>query len=119
LDGSGRASLVPNLSSASVTSSAWRASQFLMTAKRDVWAEWLAEGRFGGDTDVKREVLETLGQTRDEVFDRAGLAEAETLLDVGCGEGLIGFGALERGAARVIFSDISEDLLAFCREAAE
>jgi len=90
-----------------------------MAAKRDDWAEWLAEGRFGGGKDVKREVLETLGQKRGEVFDWAGLAEAETLLDVGCGEGLIGFGALERGAARVIFSDISEDLLAFCREAAE
>jgi arsenite methyltransferase len=41
------------------------------------------------------------------------------LLDVGCGEGLIGFGALERDAAHIVFSDISEDLLDFCREAAE
>ncbi len=39
------------------------------------------------------------------------------VLDVGCGEGLIGFGALARGAA-VVFSDISEDLLRFCEEAA-
>jgi SAM-dependent methyltransferase len=52
------------------------------------------------------------------VLDGAELQEGETLLDVGCGEGLIGFGALERGAGSVIFSDVSTDLLDFCREAA-
>ncbi len=48
----------------------------------------------------------------------ARLTDGETLLDVGCGEGLIGFEALERGVESVIFSDISSDLLEFCREAA-
>jgi SAM-dependent methyltransferase len=43
----------------------------------------------------------------------------EDLLDVGCGEGLLAFGALERGAGTVTFCDISSDLLAFCRQAAE
>ena len=56
---------------------------------------------------------------RDKVLDRAGLAAGETLLDVGCGEGMIGFAALERGAGHVVFSDISDDLLDFCREASE
>lgn len=64
-------------------------------------------------------MLERLGPVRDKVLDRAELAAGETLLDVGCGEGLIGFGALERGAGRVVFSDVSDDLLSFCREAAE
>src|SRR5436190_9482634 len=62
---------------------------------------------------------EELGPVRDKVLDPAGLAEGETLLDVGCGEGMIGFGALERGAGHVVFSDVSDDLLDFCREAAE
>jgi ubiquinone/menaquinone biosynthesis C-methylase UbiE len=62
---------------------------------------------------------EELVPVRDKVLDRSGLAEDETLLDVGCGEGMIGFGALERGAGHVVFSDISDDLLDFCREAAE
>jgi len=62
---------------------------------------------------------EELVPVRDRVLDGAGLAQGETLLDVGCGEGMIGFGALERGAGHVVFSDISEDLLEFCREAAE
>lgn len=48
---------------------------------------------------------------RDRVLDNARVAEGETLLDVGCGEGLIGPGALERGAGTVIFSEISQDLL--------
>jgi arsenite methyltransferase len=85
---------------------------------RDRWAEWLAERRFGGDPDIRAEFLGKLSQTRDRVLDRAELREGETLLDVGCGEGLIGFGALERGAGSVIFSDVSTDLLDFCREAA-
>jgi arsenite methyltransferase len=62
---------------------------------------------------------EHLVPVRDKVLDRAALAEGETLLDVGCGEGMIGFGALERGAGHVVFSDISDDLLDVCREAAE
>jgi arsenite methyltransferase len=87
-------------------------------AARDRWAEWLAERRFGGDPEVRANLLAKLTETRDQVLDRAEPLEGETLLDVGCGEGLIGFGALERGAGCVIFSDISVDLLDFCREAA-
>ncbi|HET7743716.1 MAG TPA: methyltransferase domain-containing protein [Gaiellaceae bacterium] len=53
---------------------------------------------------------------RDRVLDNAGpMAHETTVLDVGCGEGLIGFGALERGAGDVVFSDISSDLLGVCR----
>jgi arsenite methyltransferase len=63
-------------------------------------------------------MLEQFAQVRGKVLDRAGLAPGETLLDVGCGEGLIGFGALERDAAHVVFSDISQDLLDFCSETA-
>jgi len=47
------------------------------------------------------------------------MAQGETLLDVGCGDGLIAFGALERGAGVAVFSDISDDLLDECRHLAE
>jgi cyclopropane fatty-acyl-phospholipid synthase-like methyltransferase len=33
---------------------------------------------------------------RDQVLGHASLHDDETLLDVGCGDGLIAFGALER-----------------------
>ena len=90
----------------------------MASASRDRWAEWLAERRFGGDPEVREQFLSKLSATRDSVLDKAQPLEGATLLDVGCGEGLIAFGALERGAAKVIFSDISRDLLDFCREAA-
>ncbi len=89
-----------------------------VTATRDKWADWLAERRFGGDPETRRRFLAHLTTTRDKVLDLAHLAEGETLLDVGCGEGLIGFGAFERGAAAVVFGDISPDLLEFCRKRA-
>jgi ubiquinone/menaquinone biosynthesis C-methylase UbiE len=85
---------------------------------RDQWAQWLADRRFGGDLDNRRRLCEELARRADTLLDRAGLIEGETLLDVGCGEGLIGFRALERGAGSVIFSDISQDLLESCRETA-
>jgi SAM-dependent methyltransferase len=63
-------------------------------------------------------MLEKLASVREKVLDRANFSAGDRLLDVGCGEGLIGFGALERGASHVVFSDVSDDLLAFCRETA-
>jgi arsenite methyltransferase len=63
-------------------------------------------------------MLERLGEVRDRVLDRAKLEAGETLLDVGCGNGLIAFGALERGAAEVVFADISQPLLDDCRKLA-
>ena len=86
---------------------------------RDRWAEWLAERRFGGDPEQRQQVLGRLARVRDTLLDRAELNEGDRLLDVGCGEGLIGFGALERGAGAVTFSDVSTDLLDLCREIAK
>jgi ubiquinone/menaquinone biosynthesis C-methylase UbiE len=52
---------------------------------------------------------------RDQILAGAEPIADETVLDVGCGEGLVAFGALDRGASEVVFADISDDLLAFCR----
>jgi arsenite methyltransferase len=73
--------------------------------------------RTGGDARYESQMLEELAAVRDKVLDRAGLQAGDGLLDVGCGNGLIGFGALERGA-NVVFSDISDELLIDCRELA-
>jgi len=73
----------------------------------------------GGDEATRELFLSKLAAARDAVLDRAQVRAGEDLLDVGCGEGLIAFGALERGAGTVTFSDISSDLLDFCRQAAK
>src|SRR5262249_16287952 len=90
----------------------------LVNGSGDCWSRWLAQRRFGGDEEFRREVIARLAEVRDAVLDRADLAPGETLLDVGCGEGLIGFGALDRDAL-VVFSDVSQNLLDVCVETAE
>lgn len=89
-------------------------------SKADRWAEWLLERRHGGDAERLRRTLEFLGTRRDLVLDHAGIEPGDTVLDVGCGDGLLGFGALERVGpdGRVIFSDHSPDLVERCRELA-
>ncbi len=54
---------------------------------------------------------------RDRVLDGAAVEPGDLVLDVGCGDGLIGLGALDRGAS-VIFSDISQACLDDCRAVA-
>ena len=91
-----------------------------MTAeKADIWASWIRHRRTGGDPELEAKTMAELGKMRDRVLDNARLQPGDTLLDVGCGNGLIGFGALERGAGRVLFSDISQDLLDDARAVAE
>jgi arsenite methyltransferase len=55
---------------------------------------------------------------RERVLDAAEPIAGQSVLDVGCGEGLIAFGALARGAREAIFADISRDLLEHCRSVA-
>jgi arsenite methyltransferase len=93
-----------------------------VTETRDQWHRWLLEVRHGGDAEYREQMLaNSLHPVRDRVLERAELRPDDTLLDVGCGDGLIAFGALERlgPAGRVIFSDVSQDLLDHCRSAAE
>jgi arsenite methyltransferase len=80
---------------------------------QDIWKEWLLERRFAGDQELMKIALnEFLYPVRDKILDNADVQENETLLDVGCGDGLIAFGALERlKSGQVIFCDISQDLL--------
>lgn len=92
-----------------------------MSDTRDRWHRWLLGNRFGDDAEIaQRTLTEFFYPLRDAVLDKACLGPGETLLDVGTGDGLIAFGGLERVGAtgRVIFSDISADLLEHCHKAA-
>jgi EmrB/QacA subfamily drug resistance transporter len=89
-------------------------------ASPDRWHPWLLRVRHGADEAPRERRLTTfLYPLRNDLLDRARLKPGETVLDVGTGDGLIAFGALDRvgGTGRVIFSDISPDLLDRCREA--
>jgi arsenite methyltransferase len=88
----------------------------------DKWHRWLLGTRDGEDPDRRARVLaERLYPVRDQMLAAARLAPGEVLLDVGTGDGLIAFGALDivGETGRVIFSDISQDLLDHCRLVAE
>ncbi|MDP9370814.1 MAG: class I SAM-dependent methyltransferase [Chloroflexota bacterium] len=85
----------------------------MRASSRDAWAEWLLHRRHGDDPEGLQRTIHRLVKVRERVLDNSGIAEGETLLDVGTGDGLIAFGALERvgGHGTVVFSDISPDLL--------
>jgi ubiquinone/menaquinone biosynthesis C-methylase UbiE len=82
---------------------------------QDQWAQWLLHRRHGGDVQAQQAMLDTLYRIRDQVLAHAQIAAGNVVLDVGAGDGLIAFGALplvgEYG--KVIFSDISADLLEY------
>jgi arsenite methyltransferase len=89
--------------------------------KRDKWADWVLDRGHGGLSEEERSDLAYLIPIRDRVLANARIREGDTLLDVGTGEGLIAFAALDHVAERgkVILSDISQPLLDHCRSLAE
>ena len=103
-----------------------RSGRFAMTEiasgrAGDRWFQWLLRGREGGDQTLRRRFLaEVLLPVRDQVLDRGRVEKGEVVLDVGAGDGLIAFGALDRvgPTGHVIFSDVSPELLQHCRSLA-
>jgi len=92
-----------------------------LPADQDRWAKWLLEGRDGGDPEQRAKALEHLMPIRDRVLENAALRPGEVVLDVGGGDGLIAFGALDRVAntGEVILADVSPDLVAHASELAD
>ena len=88
-----------------------------MERELDKWAAWLLHRRDGDDPEQREKALEHLLPIRDRVLDHARIEPGERLLDVGSGDGLIAFGALDRVGAegKVIVSDVSVDLVEHSR----
>lgn len=85
---------------------------------QDQWARWVLGAR--GRIDPERE-RSAQDQALRKVQQHFEIAEGEVVLDVGTGAGLIAFGALRRVGeqGKVIFSDISRELLDHCRSRAQ
>ena len=91
------------------------------TSELDGWAKWLLSRRYGGSADVRESMSRWLEPIRSKILDNAELVPGDTVLDVGCGDGFLAFGALARVGVlgTTIFGDVSEDLLELCKNAAE
>jgi ubiquinone/menaquinone biosynthesis C-methylase UbiE len=88
-------------------------------ADRDAWFQWIVQHRHGGDNEFRRALFTAfLVPVRDRLLNAAHIQEGDVVLDLGTGDGLIGFGALERAgpSGRAIFNDLSGDLLGLCRD---
>jgi ubiquinone/menaquinone biosynthesis C-methylase UbiE len=87
------------------------------STQTDKWHSWLLERRFAGDAKRKEASQAFYNWVASEVVTNAAIQPGETLLDVGAGEGLIAFSALDSigSDGRIIISDISQPLLDHCK----
>ncbi len=78
----------------------------------DIWSAWLRRGRDAGDAVTAARVAAATGRYAAKILDAAALRPGMALLDIGCGEGLMAWAALERCPdLQVVFTDISSPLL--------
>ena len=82
-------------------------------SQSDVWSEWLLHHRHGDDCAYGAVVRDVVAGYADRVLDAAQLSPGMTLADIGAGEGLIAFRAIDRigPSLSVILTDISAPML--------
>ncbi|WP_168991493.1 class I SAM-dependent methyltransferase [Paraburkholderia sp. UYCP14C] len=86
----------------------------------DNWSSWILKLRHGDDRAHEDSVRVEITRYADRVLDFVHLHSGITLADIGTGDGLVGFRAIERAGAsiRVIMTDISAPLLRHTEETA-
>jgi arsenite methyltransferase len=79
----------------------------------DVWSEWLLHRRHADDPTYERVVQGVVQRLADRVLDDAKLSPGMMLADIGAGEGLLAFRAIERvgPTLQVVLTDISGPML--------
>jgi len=79
----------------------------------DGWARWLLKERHGGDAAHAQRLRIELDRYANRVIDGLSLQPGMTLLDIGSGDGLVAWRAIERvgSTLQVVLTDLSADLL--------
>lgn len=79
----------------------------------DVWSDWLLHIRHADDPAFADVVRAEVERYADRVLDAARLSPGMTLADIGAGEGLIAFRAIDRigHTLRVLIADVSAPML--------
>ena len=83
------------------------------------WTQWLKQNRFAGQTpEMIEQTTRWLEAVRDVILLYAEIQPYDTVLDIGCGTGLLAFKALEMQECKglVIFSDMFQDCLDDCKK---
>jgi arsenite methyltransferase len=83
----------------------------------DTWSRWLLQLRNGGDPGFESALRTEVEGYADRVLDGANLQAGMTLADIGTGEGIVAFRAIDRigPSLQVILADISPPLLQIAR----
>jgi ubiquinone/menaquinone biosynthesis C-methylase UbiE len=91
------------------------------SSESDVWSDWLLHRRHGDDPEYARAVQTVVEGYADRVLAGAQLEVGMTLVDVGAGEGLTAFRAIDHvgPSLRVVLTDVSESMLRYAESAAE
>ncbi len=86
----------------------------------DLWSDWLLHRRHADDPEYGQVVRAMTEGYADHVLDGARLTSGMTLADIGAGDGLIAFRAIDRigPSLRVLLTDISAPLLRHAEELA-
>lgn len=85
----------------------------------DNWYEWLNKTRFDSlDSSMLNASIEWLNQVRDLILLKSKIRKTDTVLDIGCGNGLLGLKILsaQNGLGNVIFLEPDKECLEYCRK---
>jgi arsenite methyltransferase len=86
----------------------------------DEWSQWLLHRRHGDDATFAGIVRAEVERYADRVLDAARLAPGMVLADIGAGDGLVAFRAIDRigPSLRVVMTDVSAAMLQHARSLA-